>query len=104
MVHEASNLTMRREGPSVWDKQAAADSQCRSMAAVGFLMIAAGVCLVGQAYKAQLTPVVRTRMKSMLDRKGRDPVTHAAEESFPASDPPAWTPTVGKAAHAEPIA
>ncbi len=101
MTYESSNLTMLREGPSVWDKQAAADSRCRSMGALGFLLIAAGVCLVGQAYKAQLTPAVRTRVKSMMKAGRRDEVTKAAEQSFPASDPPAWTPAVGKAAPAD---
>jgi hypothetical protein len=102
MVYEPSNLTVRREGPSVWDKQAAADAKCRTMGTIGFLLIAAGVCLVGQAYRAQFAPLVQSRVKSRMDARRRDPVTKAAEESFPASDPPAWTPSVGKAALAEP--
>jgi hypothetical protein len=102
MVNEPSNLTMRREGPSVWDKQADANSRCRTMGVIGFLMIAAGTCFVAQAYKGRLTPVVKSRVKSLLDTTRRDPVTKAAEESFPASDPPAWTPAVGNPAHAEP--
>jgi hypothetical protein len=73
------------------------------MGIIGFLMIAAGTCFVAQAYKAQLTPIVKSRVKSLLDTTRRDdPVTKAAEESFPASDPPAWTPAVGKPAQAEP--
>jgi hypothetical protein len=92
MATHPTNLTMHREGPSVWDLQHRANSQRRKMGITGFLMIAAGIGFVAQAYKAEWS----------TDGRGRDNVNKASDASFPASDPPSWTPAVGSPAKDEP--
>jgi hypothetical protein len=95
MAIESTNLTMHRAVESVWDRQDSEQSRSRSMALAGFLLIAAGMVLVGTAYKAQLD-AWKCRVTSMPKRARRlDTINRAAEASFPASDPPAWTAAIG---------
>jgi len=100
MANVPTNLTMHRSGESVWDRQARVNSQDRAMTAIGLLMVAAGTCLVAQAYKHQLSGAWRGRFQALRERHS-DQVTKASAESFPASDPPSWTPAVGKPSQAE---
>jgi hypothetical protein len=101
MSTQPTNLTMHRSGPSVWDQQARKNSQCRTLGIMGFLMIAGGICFVAQAYKAQLSTAVKGRVGPLFDGRGRDSVNKESADSFPASDPPSWTPTVGSPAKAD---
>ena len=69
------------------------------MSIAGLLLIAAGTALVSQGYRSQLA-ALRCRMQPVLPKRGSrlDDVNKEAEQSFPASDPPSWTPSVGKPA------
>lgn len=99
MMNESSNLTMHRGAASVWDRHDYEQSRAKMLSLAGFLLMGAGIVLVSQGYRSQLA-ALRCRMQPVLPRWGArlDDVNDAEEQSFPASDPPGWTPSVGKPA------